>query len=328
MILAGDVGGTKTELALCESVADSIRQVRRARFENARYASFDAILSEFLEAAPGSALRGASFGVAGPVVDGACMIVNRGWHLEETALTQRIGAPRAKLLNDVEAAAYGMLTLAPHELAILNAGEPRARRGNVAVIAVGTGLGEAILHWDGERYCALASEGGHVDFAPRTDEEIKLLQFLRGEFHGHVSYERIVSGNGLHNVYKFLRRASSEPEPGWLTARFGGEDPGTVITSVGLESGDAVCAATLTLFAAVCGAEAGNLALKCMALSGVYLGGGIPPRLLPILKDGSFLRGFSDKGRFMGLMHHIPVWVSLNSHAALLGAAHYALRFI
>jgi glucokinase len=196
----------------------------------------------------------------------------------------------------------------------------------VAVIAAGTGLGEAMLYWDGQHHHPLASEGGHADFAPQTDQEIELLKYLRAKCGGHVSYERVLSGPGFSNVYTFLRDRGYYPEPPWLAEKLQGGNPNVIITQLGLAGEDPLCVATLDLFCTLYGAEAGNLALKCVAVGGVFVGGGIAPKILPALQKGGFLRGFTDKGRFSELVKSIEVSVALNPRAPLLGAAHFARR--
>lgn len=326
MILAGDVGGTKSVLALFEAVGDGLRQIREETFRNAEFASFEAILSKFLHDETAFALSVGCFGVAGTVIDGRCRLTNIGWEMDEELLARTTGASRVKLLNDLEAAAYGMLHLSGEELAVLHGSLKPGRKGNVAVIAAGTGLGEAMLLWDGTRHHPVASEGGHADFAPRTDQEIALLRYLLPKFGGHVSYERILSGPGLFNVYSFLRDTGYAAEPVWLKEMLTEGDPGATVSEIGLAGGHPLCVAALELFSAIYGAEAGNLALKCLAVGGVFLGGGIAPQILPALENGSFMRGFTDKGRFSDLMRGMRVSVALNPRAPLLGASQYALR--
>jgi len=324
MILAGDVGGTKTALALFEEAGGGLRPVREASFPSKDHASLEEIVLAFLGAGEEVTPRAACFGVAGAVIDGKSQATNLPWRLEEGRLARASGAPCTRLLNDLEATAYGVLHLPPDELAPLNPKAAAPRKGNVAVIAAGTGLGEAVLYWDGRRYHPVASEGGHVDFAPRTDSEIDLLRYLR-QRHGHVSYERVLSGPGLHNVYNFLRDSGAHPEPPALARRLAAAaDPSAVISELGLAGEEPLCAAALEMFCTLYGAEAGNLALKCVAVGGAFVGGGIAPKILPALRQGAFLRGFLDKGRFAALLETIPVHVALNPRAALLGAAHYA----
>jgi glucokinase len=240
-------------------------------------------------------------------------------------LSRTLGTP-VKLLNDLEAMGYGMLYLRPEELLPLNPHARPRRDGNIAVIAAGTGLGEGMLYWDGQRYHPLASEGGHADFAPRTDQEIELLRWLRAR-HGHVSYERVLSGPGLYNVFSFLRERGAARETPALAGRLKEvEDPNIAITELGVAGADPLCVATLDLFGTLYGAEAGNLALKCLALGGVFVGGGIATHLVSVLQNGCFLRGFLDKGRFDSLLQDLAVHAALNPNAGLLGAAHYAAQ--
>jgi glucokinase len=325
MILAGDIGGTKTVLALFEEAGDELRLVRDGTFPSQAHGTFEEILANFLGGGPAPTPRAACLGVAGPVIDGKSKATNLPWELDEVRLAQAAGAPRAKLLNDLEAAAYGMLHLRDDELVQLNPDAQPRRKGNVAVIAAGTGLGEAMLYWDGQKHHPLASEGGHADFAPRTDEEIDLLRWLRAKY-GHVSYERILSGPGFHNVFCFLRETGRYPEtPALKEALAAGGDPNVAVTRLGVSGEDPLCTATVEQFCSVYGAEAGNLALKCVAVGGVFVGGGIAPKLgTSVLKNGKFLEGFTGKGRFVPLLKKLEVNVALNPRAPLIGAAHYA----
>jgi glucokinase len=263
--------------------------------------------------------------VAGPVIEGKSKTTNLPWELDERRLAEALRVPRVKLLNDLEAAAYGMLQLDPTDLCVMQPGSPR--RGNIAVIAAGTGLGEAILYWDGARYHPIATEGGHADFAPRNDLEIDLLRYLQREY-GRVSYERVLSGPGLFNIYRFLRDSGIAPEPKWLRTRVAENDPGAMISEIGLTGDDPLCTKALDLFCSIYGAEAGNLVLKALAIGGVYVGGGIAPKLLSKLQDGTFTNAFSDKGRFAELLQSIEVKVSLNLRTPLIGAAHYGLTLL
>jgi glucokinase len=322
VILAGDVGGTKTALGLFQREAGgTLTVLREATLPSRDFASLELAVRQFLAAAPTVAIGAACFGVAGPVVVGRVVTTNLPWVLDEAGLARDIPVARVRLLNDLEATAHGVLALPDSALFTLQQG--RAQAGNLAVIAAGTGLGEAFIVREGDHVVVVASEGGHSDFAPRTDLEINVLRALRTEF-GRVSYERLVCGPGLVNVYRFLRRAGGAPEPAWLAARMAAEDPATVITEVGLERGDAVCVATLDMFVAVYGAEAGNLALKVLAVGGVFVAGGIAPRLRTRLADGAFMGAFRDKGRFSPLLAQIPVHVVLEPRTALLGAARVA----
>ena len=321
MLLAGDVGGTKTLLALFEAGGENRHPVREAALPSRGFPTFEAAVARFLADGPPAAIGAACFGVAGPVVDGRCVATNLPWQLDEAALAAAIPARRVRLLNDLVATGHGVLTLPPASLETIQAGTARA--GNMALIAAGTGLGEALIVRDGDRRVVVASEGGHADFAPRSDVEMELLRFLRGRF-GHASWERVLSGPGLVNVYRFLRARAGVAEPEWLRERLGREDPGAVVTEVGLAGGDAVCAHALELFVSLYGAEAGNLALKVLAVGGVFIGGGIGPKIRARLADGTFVAGFRDKGRFADLMAAIPVKLVLEPRAALLGAASVA----
>jgi glucokinase len=324
MLLAADIGGTKTVVALFEPEGEALLPVRDATYPSREHRTFEGILDDFLGAQPPE-LDAACFGVAGAVVDGHVHTTNLPWELRESDLAKRLGAP-VKLLNDLEAAAYGMLFLAQDELVVLNRGSRPRGRGNIAVIAAGTGLGEALLVFDGERHHPVATEGGHASLAPRSEREIALLRHLREKFAGHVSWERVLSGPGLFNVYHFLRSESGAPEPRWLAERIAAGDPGRAVSEAGLAGEDPVCAETLELFASLYGAEAGNMALRVLAVGGVFVGGGIAPRIRSVLEGGAFMEAFCDKGRFRGFNEGIPVALATNPRAPLIGAARYAQR--
>ena len=321
MILAGDVGGTKTALALFELRDGALVLEREATLPSREFPAFEDAVARFLDGGTRPAVEAACFGVAGPVVNGRSVTTNLPWQLDEATLAASIPARRVRLLNDLEATGYGVLTLPPTALEPLQRGA--ARQGNMVLIAAGTGLGEALLIWDGQRHLVVASEGGHVDFAPRTDLETELLRFLRKEL-GRVSYERVLSGPGLYNVYRFLRDTGGLAEPSWLHDRIATGDPSAVVSEVGLAGGHPLCVQALYLFVAVYGAEAGNLALKALAVGGVFVGGGIAPKIRAKLADGTFVTAFCDKGRFAELMASIPISLVLEPRAALLGAAHVA----
>jgi glucokinase len=318
VILAGDVGGTKTVLALFTEGGGGLALLREDVLASREFPTLESALERFLAGGPSETIAAACLGVAGPVVDGRWEAVNLPWKLDEATLAKTVSAKRAKLLNDLEATGHGMLGLPPSSLVALQAGV--AHRGNMALIAAGTGLGEALIVWDGARHRAVGSEGGHVDFAPRTDLEVELLQFLRREF-GRVSYERVLSGPGLHNIYRFLRGRSGPAEPDWLRARMAESDPSAVISETALARRDPRCVEALDLFVSIYGAEAGNLALKGCAVGGVFIGGGIGPKIRAKLLDGTFMTAFRDKGRLSPLLATIPVNLALEPRAALLGAA-------
>lgn len=326
VILAGDLGGTKTVLALFREVSGRLESIREEVFRSQEFPQFERVLERFLAHGRPVRIQAACLGVAGPLRDGRCRTTHLPWFLDEKKLAKDLGVRVVRLLNDLEAMAYGILFLHPSQLAVLHKGNPPQQKSNLAVIAAGTGLGEALLCWEGRNYLPVASEGGHVDFAPQTDREIELFRFLRSEY-GHVSYERILSGPGILNIYRFLRDTGFAAEPVWLRKRLQNSDPGPTITEIGLHQGHKLCTETLALFAALYGAEAGNLALKTLSWGGIYVGGGIAPKIMDKLKDGTFLRAFLNKGRYSSLMKKIPLKVALDSRVGLIGAAHYALRF-
>ncbi|MDR3636397.1 MAG: glucokinase [Isosphaeraceae bacterium] len=326
MYLAGDLGGTKTVLGLFEEAGGQLVAVAEATYASHEFPTFDELLNQFVKAQSSTQVRAACFGVAGTVVDGRCATTNLPWVLEEDVLSKHVGGARVKLINDLEATAFGMLYLPGHELVSLNPNAAQDRPGNRAVIAAGTGLGEALLYWDGKQYHPIASEGGHGDFGPHTDLEIELLRYLRAEFGGHVSYERVLSGPAFSNIYDFLLSRGGSPASPAIAARLEEGDRNATISELGLGGEDPLCAATVDLFCAIYGAEAGNLALRGVAVGGVYVGGGIAPKLLPALQRGGFLASFIDKGRFTSFLEAIDVRVALNPKAALLGAAYYASR--
>jgi glucokinase len=327
MLLAGDIGGTKTNLAIFSSETGPRAPLAEATFPSARYAGLEGIVREFLSRT-GLKVERASFGVAGPVVAGRIVLSNLSWVVEEAQLQQALNLSSVRLLNDLEAIAHAVPFLEPEDLHTLNEGEP-APGGAITIVAPGTGLGEAFLTWDGSHYRAHASEGGHADFAPVNPFEVGLLRYLEGRF-GHVSYERVCSGRGLPNIYAYLKDSGHADEPAWLVEQLAAaNDPTPAIVNAALdgEKPCELCAATLGAFVSILGAKAGNLALKVLATGSVYLGGGIPPRILPALEQGRFMETFRRKGRMSDLMSRTPVHVILNPKVALLGAACHGLEW-
>ena len=297
-----------------------------ATFASADFVSLEAMATEFLAGTDLTPTR-SSFGVAGPVVDGQAEITNLPWVMEETQLAEELNLSSVRLLDDSNAIAHAVLVLEDDDLHTLNAGDPDPG-GPIAVLAPGTGLGEAFLTWDGSRYRAHASEGGHTDFASTTPLEIGLLRYLLDRFE-HVSYERVCSGRGLPYIYAYLKDNGHAEEPPWLAEQLAAaDDPTPIIVDAVLDESRPceLCADTLDAFVSILGAEAGNLALKVVATGGVYLGGGIPPRILPALENGRFMEAFRRKGRLSDLVARIPVRVILNPKAALLGAASHGLE--
>ncbi|MBC7232590.1 MAG: glucokinase [Chloroflexi bacterium] len=325
MLLAGDIGATKANLALFSPESGPRVPLSEATFPSARYPNLEAIAHEFLSRVD-VPVDQACFGVAGPVVGGRSEITNLSWVIDERELQAALGLSSVRLLNDLEAIAWAIPLLEPSDLHTLNTGQP-VPGGAIAVIAPGTGLGEAFLTWDGTRYRPHATEGGHADFAPTDERQIGLLRYLLPRF-GHVSNERVCSGIGLPNIYAYLRDSGYAAEPPWLAEKLAAaEDPTPVIVTAALsgEEGADLCVAMLDMFVSILGAEAGNLALKTLATAGVYLGGGIPPRILPALESGRFMKAFCAKGRHSELMARIPVHVILNPKVALMGAARCGL---
>ena len=325
MILAGDVGGTKIHLALYNFAGGRLQPLRNQKFAAHEFARLDDVVKRFLGTGAGSngEIVAACFGCPGPVRDGRLKLTNLPWELDTRDLVKSLSIPHISLINDLEANGYGIPELAPESLFTLHAGAPEAE-GHAGLMAAGTGLGEALLIWDGGKHRPIASEGGHGDFAARNDREIALLQYLRNTLKGRVSWERVVSGLGIKNVYSFLRDVEKINEPGWLHDRMLNEDPNAVIGQCAENGSSSLCFETMKVFSAAYGAEAGNIALKVLATGGMYLGGGIAPKILKTLQNGAFLQAFLDKGRLSPLLESIPVRVILDDTCALLGAAAYA----
>jgi glucokinase len=323
MLLAGDIGGTKTALALFSEEEGPHRPLVEQTYPSADYSSLEAIVADFTGSQRNN-LQGACFGVAGPVQHGRVQVTNLPWLVDGQALSQALAGVQVTLLNDLEAVAGAIPILERSDLATLQPGNPVAN-GPIAVVAPGTGLGEAFLVWDGRRYRAYPSEGGHTDFAPTNALQIKLLQYLMTKF-DRVSYERVCSGIGVPNIYNgLLEIGAARPEPAVAGQVNQAPDPTPVIFNAALSGACDLCRATLQMFVTVLAAEAGNLALKVLATGGVYLGGGIPPRILPQLQAGPFMNAFSRKGRFKALLNQIPVHVILQPKTALFGAAYRAI---
>lgn len=322
MILAGDIGGTSTRLALFKADRYALSVVAQERYGSREHAGLSEIVSKFTTDHPG-AVGAACFGIAGPIREGRVETPNLPWIIEETTLARQLSLSRVTLLNDLEANAWGVFTLGDADVETLSHGIP-SHEGNAAIISAGTGLGEAGYHWDGGRLHPFASEGGHADFAPHDELTIELYRWLHRR-HGHVSWERVVSGPGLVNVYAFLKDTRRGAETAELEQAMRAGDPAAAISKAGLAETSDLAVRALDLFIALYGAEAGNLALKMKATQGVWIGGGIAPKILPRLRRPGFLEAFSDKGRFKAFLEAIPVRVILNDQTALRGAAWYAL---
>lgn len=325
MKLAGDIGGTKTSLALIEKGSAGPLILREETFSSHDFTSFDELLDAFIGSK--NVIEDVCLGIAGPVIDDACKTTNLPWHIEGDALRKGLQSQKVKLLNDLEAMALGMLELPHEDLVTLQEGDQKAT-GHRAVIAAGTGLGECFLHWDGAVFRTMATEGGHADLASQNDLQDDLLRYLRGQFQTHVSIERILSGSGFGVLYDFIvasqRAAESSKVPHENVA--GGVDRNAVISQLGLEKLDPACRLALELFVDLYGAETGNLALKGLTRGGVFIGGGIAPKILPALRDGRFIEAFRAKGRFRSFLETLPVKVATNQRAPLIGAMYYWIR--
>jgi len=323
MILAGDVGGTKVHLAVYSFEGGKLKPVRDQKFSAHEFPTLEAVVEAFLANTDREEIVAACFGCPGPVRNGRLKLTNLPWTLDQHDLAKALAIQHIFLINDLEANGYGIPELALESIVTLHEGDAGAV-GHRGLIAAGTGLGEALLIWDGKAHRPIPSEGGHCDFAARNDREIALLQYLRKKLNGRVSWERVVSGLGIENVYGYLRDVEKMEEPQWLRDRMAAEDPNAVIGSCAEDGSSPLCLETMQTFAAAYGAEAGNIALKVLAVGGMYLGGGIAPKSLKTLNSGGFVQAFLDKGRLTPVLESIPVRVILDETCALLGAAAYA----
>lgn len=322
MILAGDIGGTKTLLALYQKQDSKMLCYKKQQFASADFETFEALLAFFLD---DEEIDAVCIGVAGPVRDGVCNATNLPWILRADDIVKQTGADDVILLNDLEATAWGILNLSEESFVELSP-TGSCKPGNIAVLAAGTGLGEAIIAWNGKEYHVIATEGGHTDFAPNNDEEILLLRYLMQRYPGHVSYERLISGEGLVNIYRFLTTQGALKVNNETEKLMQKQDPAAVISQQCIDGKDELCSKALNLFCRIYGAETGNLALKCLPYGGVVLAGGIGAKILPVMQDGSFMQGFLAKGRYCEVLAQISVKVCTNQEAALLGAAYYATQ--
>jgi glucokinase len=321
MILAGDVGGTKVDLGLYDFTNGKLKTTRDKVFKAKDYPGLEVIVKEFLGA---DKVTAACFGVPGPVRDGRLRLTNLPWTLDSRELSAGLDIQHVFLINDLEANGYGVAELAPEQIYTLSEGDP-SQIGNRALIAAGTGLGQGLLIWNGRTHVPYPSEGGHADYAPRNEDEIDLLRFLKEKYNGRVSFERVVAGMGLTSIYEFLREVRGMDEPNWLAEKLtAAGDPNSVITEMALSAKSEICEKAMDMFVSAYGAEAGNLALKVLSVGGLYVGGGIAPRIVEKLKDGTFMKAFTDKGRLSQLLINMPVRIILEPRAAQLGAAAYA----
>ncbi len=323
MILAGDIGGTHTRLAFFDVQGGKFRLASASVFPSRDYRTLDEIAVKFV-ATTGIKPQTACFGIAGPVREGRVVASNLPWIIESKTLGNELHIGNALLINDLEASAWGVPAMQPEDLMVLNPGASDAS-GNQTVIAAGTGLGEAGMYWDGTQHHVFACEGGHTDFAPRDDVQAELLKYLRAKF-GRVSYERVLSGPGLVNVYDFLIETGRGAKSSALAEEMQRSDPAAAISRAALQGDSPVAEQAMDIFVSVYGAEAGNLALKIMATGGVYVAGGIAPKILSKLQGPLFMTGFLDKGRMRPVLEGTPVKIVTNDQLNLLGAARFAVE--
>ena len=324
LILAGDVGGTNTRLGVFEVNRGRLRLLFEKTFLSKNYKGLENILKDFLRGKKG--IAAACFGVAGPVTQEVVIATNLPWWIDIQSLRKVLPFKKMEVINDLVANAYGISVLNRRDFETLNVG--KVKKGNQALISAGTGLGEAILFWDGKQHVPSPSEGGHIEFGPRNHLELGLFHYLSDRF-DHVSYDRVLSGDGLFHVYQFLKDSKKfGHEPPWLSEKMKEEDPAEVISEMARLQKNKLCSEALDLFTSIYGAAAGNLALQVMAIGGVYIGGGIAPKITWKLKDGTFVKAFKDKGRLSHIVAHIPVKVIMNQKTALLGAASRAASLL
>ncbi len=324
MIVAGDVGGTNTRLGLFEVAQRRLRLLSEKTYPSKKYKGLENILLNFLR--EHKAIAAACFGVAGPVTEEVIIATNLPWWIDIQSLRKVAPFEKMEVINDLVANAYGISLLKKSDFEILNVGKPK--KGNQALISAGTGLGEAILFWDGKQFLPSPSEGGHAEFGPGNHLEMELFNYLSDRF-DHVSYERVLSGEGLFHIYQFLKDSKRfGPEPPWLFERMQPEDPAEVISAMAHLKKNKLCVKALDLFASIYGEAAGNLALQVMAIGGVYIGGGIAPKIIWKLKEGTFMKAFKHKGRLSRIVAQIPVKVIMNERTALLGAASRAMALL
>ena len=323
MILAGEIGATRTRLAAYETEANRLLCVVQKTFQSQNHASLAEILPLFTRT-EGIPVHSACFGVAGPVRNGRSKISNLPWTIDAKELAAQLKLPSVGLLNDLEAYAYGIDALDSKDFITLSAGSDDAE-GNRAVISAKTGLGMAGLYWDGFRHHPFACEGGHADFAPRDQIQTELLAYLQKEY-GRVSCERILSGPGIRHIYDFLRDAKKMEEPAWLREQLSAaHDPSPVISQLAMEKKAPICEQTMSIFVSVFGAEAGNCALRYMTTGGIFIGGVIAAKIASKMQDGTFMQAFLDKGRMASILKDMPVQVIVNDDCGLIGAARYTL---
>jgi len=325
IVLAGDIGGTKTNLGIFEVQNSQLTSLHELTWPSSDFSCLEEIITLFLQTVQKDTklqIVSACFGIAGPVNDNRCEVTNLPWIIDAQSIQQKFGWLSVNLLNDLEANAWGITALDEADFVTLNQGNNL--QGNASIISAGTGLGEAGLFWDGQQHIPFASEGGHTDFSPTTEQEYRLQQFLRKKYNGHVSWERIVSGMGLENLYQFLCSEQNAQPPVWLAEQMEQGDAAATISKAAMEGRDSLCEQALDWFVHLYGVEAGNQALKIMSRGGVFLGGGIAPKIIKKLQSGDFIKAFTAKGRMSHLLEAMTVKVIMNDKTALYGPALYA----
>lgn len=320
IILAGDIGGTKANMLLSHYTKEGLITIKEDRYVSKDFDSFSDILSHFLEGQQNP--DKICFSVAGPVIDGKVKFTNLSWHIDAEEVSKHLGGSPVAILNDLESTAYGLAGLKQDELSILYQGSVQTP-GNIAILAAGTGLGEAGLFFDGKNYHPFATEGGHSDFAPRSKRDIEVLNFLLGR-HEHVSWERLLSGNGIYTIWQYLTQIEKKDCPLWLLKQMENNDPAPIISKAALEGTCKVCEEAIEMFNCYLAVEAVNMILKLKALGGLYLAGGIAPKLLPLLNPATWKEVFSKSGRMKQLLNDVTVYIVLNEKAPLIGASYYA----
>ncbi len=321
VVLAGDIGGTKSNLAIFEATDNSVRIVVSATYPSAKYDSVTSIIQQFLREHPGHQPENICLGVAGPVFHGRIEVTNLPWHIDSREIIRDTGIEKVMLINDLEATAYGLAGLGPADFVCLHEGDPSVK-GNMAIIAPGTGLGEAGIYWDGQTFHPFATEGGHCDFSVRDADDLAFHDFMLQKYKV-VSWESAIAGPAIHDIFRFLCEIKKRPEAPWLADAMKDNDPSAVISHAALNGKDAVCREAMDIFIRYLARESCNLILKSKAAGGLYLGGGIPPKIIPLLMEPAFYNHLLDCDRMQDLVRKVPVHVMMNDKAAMIGAGWY-----
>jgi glucokinase len=320
-VLAGDIGGTKTNLAIYRATRTNLEMIHEIKVASPDYNSVANIIQDFISKNGNELPDRICLGVAGPVLEGKAELTNLNWVLDSDELLKTFNVEKVSLINDLEAIAYGLASLEADEVVCLRQGNPLVR-GNMAIIAPGTGLGEAGLYWDGKFYHPFPTEGGHCDFSPRTEEDFQLTQYLQSQY-GIVSWEKLVSGPAIFDIYRFLDQHRKSTAPAWLTKALNEDDPSAVISTAAEEDRDPVCVHTMELFIKYLARESANLVLKMKATGGLFIGGGIPPKIIPLLERISFFKHFMNCDRMHHLLEEVPIYIIKDEKSGLIGAACY-----